>query len=154
VNNDYRSFKRTVHDAMHPGEDAPPVPHPSTWFSLNETPGPQTRQPRTSTDDANDEPDEEDDVIIAGATKNLKCPLTLQTFIEPYSNNVCSHSFEKATIIEYLHANGVAFVPPNQRRGQRTAQGPKQVKCPTVGCDAVSQPLKLPCVSTNDLVDA
>lgn len=154
VNNDYRSFKRTVHDAMHPGEDAPPVPHASTWFSETETLGPQTRRPRTSTDDANEESDEEDDVIIASATKNLKCPLTLQMFVEPYSNNVCSHSFEKATIIEYLDANGVAFAPPNQRRGQRTAQGPKQVKCPTVGCDAVSRHLKLPYLSTNHPADA
>jgi hypothetical protein len=122
---------------MHPGDDAPPVPHASTWFSGKESAGSRSRGPRNSTDDAINESDEEDDVIIASATTNLKCPLTLQMFVEPYSNNVCSHSFEKSTIIAYLHQNGVVFVAPNQRRGQRVAQGPKQVKCPSVGCDAV-----------------
>ena len=138
VNNDYKSFKRTVHDAMHPGDDSPPVPHASTWFSENEMAGSRNRRTRNSTDNANNESDEEDDVIIASATTNLKCPLTLQMFVEPYSNNICSHSFEKSAIIAYHYENGVAFAPPNQRRGQRTAEGPKQVKCPSVGCDAVS----------------
>jgi hypothetical protein len=138
VNNDYKSFKRTVHDAMHPGENAPQVPHASTWFPETQTGGAQNKRARTSTDNANEESEEEDDVIIAGATKDLKCPLTLQMFVEPYSNNVCPHAFEKSAITAYLDENGVAFAPPNQRRGQRTAQGPKQVKCPTVGCEAVS----------------
>lgn len=138
MNNDYRSFKRTVHDAMYPGEDPPPVPHASTWFSENEMASSRSRRNRNSTEDANHESEEEDDVIIASATTNLKCPLTLQMFVEPYSNNVCSHSFEKAAIIAYHHENGVVFVPPNQRLGPRTVQGPKQVRCPTVGCDAVS----------------
>lgn len=139
MNNDYKSFKRTVHDAMHPGEDAPPVPHASTWFTKDEAPGSRNRRQKNSADDVNDESDEEDEVIIASATTNLKCPLTLQMFVEPYSNNVCSHSFEKSAIIAYHRENGVAFAPPNQRRGERAPQGPKQVKCPSVGCDAVSQ---------------
>lgn len=123
---------------MHPGEGAPPVPHASTWFTALETPEGRNKRPRTSTDNEDGESDEEEDVIIAGATRDLTCPLTLQMFVEPYSNNICPHSYEKATIIEYLHENGVAFAPQNQRRGQRTAQGPKQVQCPTVGCEAVS----------------
>lgn len=137
VNNDYKSFKRTVHDAMHPGDDAPPVPHASTWFSENNMAGSRNRRPRNSTDGANGESDDEDDVIIASATTNLKCPLTLQMFVEPYSNNVCSHSFEKSAIIAYLRENGVVYGQPNQRHGQRTANGPRQVKCPSVGCDVM-----------------
>ncbi|MCJ1340144.1 hypothetical protein MMC09_005438 [Bachmanniomyces sp. S44760] len=31
--NSYINFKRTVHDARHPGDDAPPLPHASTWFA-------------------------------------------------------------------------------------------------------------------------
>lgn len=142
VNNDYRGFKQTVHDAIHPGDDAPPVPHASTWFPADEMGASRNGRHASSADKSNNESDQDeddDDVIIASATTNLKCPLTLQIFVEPYSNNVCKHSFEKEAIIAYHRENGVAFVPSSQRRGARpTPQGPKQVKCPALGCDAVS----------------
>lgn len=89
---------------------------------------------------ANDAEETDDDVVIARATTNLKCPLTLQMFEVPYSNNVCKHSFEKSAIIEYYNENAVVFGQPQQggrRRGQ-APQGPKKVKCPALGCEAVS----------------
>lgn len=141
VNNDYRGFKQTLHDALHPGDDAPPVPHPSTWFPTDPTDkaaGSRSRRLGNSTDNMNNASDEDDDVIIASATTNLKCPLTLQMFVEPYSNTVCKHTFEKAAIIAYHHDNAVAFAQPGQRRGHRAPEGPKQVKCPQLGCEAVS----------------
>lgn len=134
--NDYRTFKRILHDAI-TGSDGTPVPHARTWFpEENEDSTSNSRRGRNS----NDDDDEDDDIIIEGATTNIKCPLTLQVFKEPYSNDICNHTFEKEAILNYLAENGTVFAPSSQRpRGPRGAPlGPKQVKCPQVGCEAVS----------------
>ena len=132
--NDYRNFKRGVHDACHQGENAPPVPHASTWF--DDDTSSSSRRVRNSTDNTNNaDEDSDEEVIIQSETRNLKCPLTLQYFIEPYSNNKCKHTFEKAAILDYHQKNAVAFMPSTQR-GQRT--GPRQIKCPQTGCEKVS----------------
>ena len=131
-----------MHDALHPGEDAPPLPHARTWFSEDNTdltPRSKRRRQANTTDNTNN--DDDDDVIIARATKNLKCPLTLQLFKEPYSNHVCNHTFEKSAILEYHQANAVAFMAPSQPRGRGQRPPPggaRQVKCPQTGCEAVS----------------
>jgi len=130
-----------VHDALHHGPDAPPVPHANTWFPEDNADRSSGSRRRRHGDNTNDDDDDDDEVIIARATTNLKCPITLQMFKEPYSNNVCKHTFEKSAILDYHRENAVAFMPPSQRgRGQRQhAQGPKQVKCPQTGCDAVGR---------------
>lgn len=140
TNNDYKGFKQTVHDAMHPEDDAPPVPHASTWFPDDGRVSSRSKRLGGGGENAKSESEEDDDdVIIASATTNLKCPLTLQLFVEPYSNNVCKHSFEKEAIISYHRDNAVAFIQASQRRGPRPqGQGPRQVNCPALGCDAVS----------------
>jgi hypothetical protein len=114
--NDYRGFKQTVHDAQHQGENAPPLPKATQWFNNN-------------TDNENE--DEDEDIIIAGASTNLKCPITLQMFDEPYSSTACKHTFEKAAIIEMIDIGGTIFHDP--RSGKRE----KQLECPTTGCPAV-----------------
>jgi hypothetical protein len=82
--------------------------------------------------------DEDDDIQMTGAVSSLKCPLTLQTFTEPYSNNKCKHTFEKSAILEFHRTNAVAFPDPSQRQRSRAGpQGPKLLKCPERGCDAV-----------------
>ncbi|KAH8816213.1 zinc-finger of the MIZ type in Nse subunit-domain-containing protein [Xylogone sp. PMI_703] len=134
-NNDYKGFKRQIHDALNPGPEAPPVPHPSTWFPKENESTPMARRRRLAADDADDG---EDEVVIARATTNLKCPLTLQMFEVPYSNNICNHSFEKSAIIEYYNDNAVVFAEPGQggrKRGQPV--GPKKVQCPQLGCEAM-----------------
>ncbi|RFU35111.1 hypothetical protein B7463_g1247, partial [Scytalidium lignicola] len=135
-NNDYKGFKRQIHDALHPGPEAPPVPHASTWFPNENGTSPMARRRRLAADDPDEE---EDDVVIAKATTNLKCPLTLQMFEVPYSNNICNHSFEKSAIIEYYNENAVAFAEPRQggrKRGQPPV-GPRKVQCPQLGCEAM-----------------
>ena len=84
--------------------------------------------------------DDDDDIQMTGVISSLKCPLTLKTFKEPYSNHVCNHTFEKSAILEFHRNNAVSFVDPSQgnKRGRNIPQGPKQLKCPAQGCDAVS----------------
>ncbi|KAG9231776.1 zinc-finger of the MIZ type in Nse subunit-domain-containing protein [Amylocarpus encephaloides] len=129
--NDYRNFKRMVHDARNPGEDAPPVPHASTWFAEEDAPG--SRSCINTTDNANGD-DSDEDVVIAGASKNLKCVFTLMYFKEPWTSNKCNHTFEKQAFANYLGSEGFQ---QRSRGGRGPATGPKKVKCPQVGCDAV-----------------
>jgi hypothetical protein len=87
--NDYRNFKRTVHDALHPGDNQPPVPHASTWFqedNLKESAEARRRRNNT-TDNANnsDDDDDDDEIKMVGLSTNLRCPLSLQVGLFPYS---------------------------------------------------------------------
>lgn len=134
--NDYKQFKSVVHNARH-GDNAPPVPHASTWFSEGNAPSGRRRRHMSSTDNAGngyeqaEEDDDDDDIMITGEKESLQCPLTLKMFREPYSNNVCKHTFEKNEIIQYHEKNAVAFA----ERGGRSA---RKVKCPATSCDKVS----------------
>lgn len=143
---EYATFKRSVHEALHHylGDNAPSVPHARTWFPEDnnaESTGTRRRRNNTTDNTNNDEDEDEDDdeIEISGATVNLKCPLTLQTFKEPYSNNVCSHTFEKFAFIDYFNGSAVHFPEPSQRgRGQQATNGPKKAKCPQSGCEKVN----------------
>lgn len=127
--NDYKNFKRIVHDAQNHGEDAPPVPHASTWFPDEANSSASRRRRNNTTDNANNgDEDSDDEIVIESATTNLKCCLTLRYFEEPYSTNICPHTFEKTAIIEYYQSNGVVF----------GGDGVKRFKCPQSGCDKVS----------------
>ncbi|KAK4128490.1 hypothetical protein N657DRAFT_563728 [Parathielavia appendiculata] len=95
INNDYISFKKSWHDALHP-EDQVPLPDPSTWFDEHGRP----------TKDAVADANEDDDLVIEREIIDLKCPLSLQIMKEPYSNHQCKHTFEKAAIMEFIRSNG------------------------------------------------
>lgn len=133
-----------IHDAQNPGDTKPPMPHASTWFaedaqSTNKYAA-RRRRLASQTDNTQNGDEEDDEIQMIGVVSSLKCPLTLKTFKEPYSNHVCKHTFEKSAILDYHRSNAVAFADPSQpssRRGARP-QGPKRVKCPERGCDAVS----------------
>jgi SUMO ligase MMS21 Smc5/6 complex component len=121
-----------IHDAQNHGEDAPPVPRANTWFP-DEANSPASRRRRNNTTDNTNNGDEEsdDEIIIESATTNLKCCLTLQYFKEPYSTNICPHTFEKFAIVEYYDKNGTVFQGPG-------SDDKKRFKCPQSGCDKVS----------------
>lgn len=125
--NDYRGFKKTVHVAT-VGPNGPPLPHARTWF-------PEDSQHPSGGRIANDE-ESDDEIEIAGATLNTRCPLTLRVFKEPFVNEKCSHVFEREAIVEYIQNNGTVFAQSSQRRGPRG--GDKQINCPQTGCDNVS----------------
>ncbi|KUJ12282.1 uncharacterized protein LY89DRAFT_652687 [Mollisia scopiformis] len=112
--NDYKGFKRQVHDAQHTGQDKPPLPRASAWF------------PEENGGNAEESDDE---VIIESSTTALKCTFTLQYFEVPYSNNKCPHTFEKTAIVDYINVQGTTFVEANGQRGV------KKANCPQSGCD-------------------
>ncbi|KAK3331982.1 zinc-finger of the MIZ type in Nse subunit-domain-containing protein [Cercophora scortea] len=100
LNNDYISFKKTWHDAQH-HDDQVPLPDASTWFD---------ELGRATTGGAPDADD--DDLVVEREIIDLKCPLSLQTLSEPYSNHKCRHTFQKSAIMDFLRDNrGVAKCP-------------------------------------------
>jgi len=130
-NSSYNNFKTLVHDSLY--GDTIQLPKATAWFHGDKPVifyGSGARINRAD-DDANemDEDDEdEDEVIIAGSKLEYKCPLTMRVFEQPYTSSVCKHTYEKEAILELIDG-GTVF-------GGRG--GPKQVQCPQVGCDKVS----------------
>eukprot|EP00743_Colponemidia_sp_Colp-15_P006823 GILK01007360.1.p1 GENE.GILK01007360.1~~GILK01007360.1.p1 ORF type:complete len:240 (-),score=38.06 GILK01007360.1:98-787(-) len=68
-------------------------------------------------------PDQDDELIVQGGDVPDKCPLTMQPFKEPVSNDKeqggCGHTYERSAIMDYIR---------NQSRRKRT------VPCPVAGC--------------------
>lgn len=102
INNDYIGFKRMAHDAIH-GTDGKPLPDPSRWFTQN------GRR-------ADEDEDEEDDLIIAEESIDIHCPLSMTVMDDPYTCRKCKHTFNKSSLDGF-------FI----RRGE-------QKKCPQTGC--------------------
>ena len=139
THNNYIGFKRIIHDALNPGEDAPPVLHPDTWFPASPRSQAQpsspagdstrrTRQnrraaPRVAADDS------DDDIAIAREKTSLKCPITLLAFRDPVTSKKCPHSFEKEAIVSMITQSGARV------GGSRRGDGEKAVKCPV--CEQV-----------------
>lgn len=161
-NNTYIGFYRTTFEAKHPGDEIPPLPHSSTWFSHLEgdresnlpastftSPLPQrTRNPNTSTPTrtgrhrvANNE-DEDDDVAIDRERISLKCPLTLLPFQDPVSSTRCPHSFERQAIEEMIQRSSTTIPDPESvQQGTTSRRGGKRIKC--VECPVCSVKLTL-----------
>lgn len=110
-NNDYRDFKRIVHDAKH-GEEGPALAHEDHWFSEEGSPAHGVTNTQRDFED-------DDDIVMSKATFSTKCPLTLRQLNDPITSTKCPHSYEKATMLEYIRVN---------RAG---------VTCPVTGCDQV-----------------
>lgn len=144
-NNAYVGFYSVVHDAKYPGDETPPVPHPSTWFKHLERPSSRRRanspshsphhaaaggatdrsnnavhQRQRVAHEANDEDDDDDDddIEIERERISLKCPLTLLTFENPVKSSKCMHSFERQAIEDMIRASSMT-VPagPNDLQG-------------------------------------
>jgi E3 SUMO-protein ligase NSE2 len=109
LDNDYISFKRSWHDALHQ-DDNIPLPDASAWFDNQGWP---VLPDATGLPPANGD----EDVIVAREVRSFSCPLTLMVMKEPYSNRRCQHTYEKSAILEFLKA------------------GPKT--CPQAGCSQV-----------------
>ena len=126
THNDYKAFKSLVHDARHPGDNAPPVPHPSTWF-----PSESRGLPLGTTAGTKDADYDDEDFLVASERISIKCPITLQPMKNPVSSTKCVHNFEKDAIIEMINLS-------NERTGGdgRRGGGQKAMKCPV--CEVVS----------------
>lgn len=127
--NDYVGFKKIVHDAHYPGEEAPPMPHSSTWFAdgggtqMSSSNGPRGSQ----LDD-----DDNDDLVMASERISVKCPITLTEMKDPVSSTKCPHNFERQAFLEMIKHSDLRVDGDGRRPGT------KAMKCPVAGCDVVS----------------
>lgn len=138
-NNTYIGFRRMVHDAQHPGDDAPPLPNATSWFTSSGSPAPGITSREQLTGPAGGrkgeggagggEEDSDDDIAIAREKLSTKCPLTLQEFRDPVTSAKCPHSFEREAILEMVRASVVRVGQQGGRAGERGVQ------CPVTGCD-------------------
>ncbi|KAI9829277.1 MAG: hypothetical protein M1826_005741 [Phylliscum demangeonii] len=149
THNNYIGFKRTVHDALHPGKEAPPVPHSDSWFpeeggsragggggggggsrsrSRSSVPatGRARRRSRPAAATGGDH-SSDDEIAIAREKTSLKCPITLLAFQDPVSSTKCPHSFEKEAILSMIASSAARL------GGTRHGGGTQAVKCPI--CD-------------------
>ncbi|KAI0968128.1 zinc-finger of the MIZ type in Nse subunit-domain-containing protein [Xylaria arbuscula] len=101
VDNDYIGFKRLWWDAVH-AVDGKPLPDASRWFARN---------------DADEEDDEEEDLVIAEEHISIYCPLSMVVMEQPYTSTVCKHTFNRPAIVQFL-------------RGQLN----HRAQCPQTGC--------------------
>jgi len=131
--NDYRSFKRLVHDAQYPDGDAPPLPHEDAWFPASGAPAPGVTTSNAAAAEDGGE-DSDDDLAIARETVSTKCPLTLREFATPLTSRKCPHSFEAEAILGMIEDPGnMMRVGGDGRRGN----GEKAVQCPVPGCQSI-----------------
>ena len=128
--NDYIGFKRLLHDANHPGPDAPPLPNSTTWFPGSRSPDPSQSNGIRYNRDQNSADDDESDIEVASERISIRCPLTLLPMKEPYSSRKCPHSFEREAILGMIQTSGTFLGP-----GGRRAGGEKSMKCPV--CEVV-----------------
>ncbi|GKT98113.1 chromosomal organization and dna repair protein [Fusarium langsethiae] len=103
LNNDYAGFKKLWHDAA-AGEEGPPLPDASRWFT-------QDGEPVMDGTAAGAADDDDDDIAVARETISINCPLTLQPMKDPYTNRNCKHTFEKSALLEYLPMRGESQCP-------------------------------------------
>ena len=132
--NDYVGFKKIVHDARYPEDQAPPLPHSSTWFP-KESPDPTNPSSRSAEATPNEAiEDDDEDLVVEAERISIKCPLTLLPMKVPVTSQKCKHSFEKEAILSMINASEVS-VGGSGRRGVQ--DGKKAMKCPV--CSEVCQ---------------
>jgi len=130
-NNDYIGFYRMVHDAKFPNDEAPPLPHSSTWFQHMEDPNATSAAqnasgPRISTRSRREPSESDDDIAIQRERISTKCPLTLLPYQDPVTSTKCPHSFEREAIHDMIARSGMQ-IPVGPGRGARRVRA---VKCP------------------------
>ncbi|GAQ42145.1 hypothetical protein AtubIFM55763_003674 [Aspergillus tubingensis] len=142
TNNSYIGFYKIIHEAKHIGDEIPPPPHPSTWFSHLEdhhphsqppshhpststtttTTSASTRQTKTTTTRSHPRhpspsASEDDEIAIQTERISLKCPLTLLPFRDPVSSTKCPHSFEREAIFTMIGGSNQMVPDPRGSSG-------------------------------------
>ncbi|KAJ8523171.1 hypothetical protein ONZ45_g277 [Pleurotus djamor] len=93
----YVKYKQGIWDVDEPGQPMPPL---------------SELIPKEDGDDS----DDDDDIEMGGVTQDYKCPLSLLPLDDPWTSEVCGHSFSGAAIRAFFG----------------NSRGPK--KCPAAGC--------------------
>nr|POE75542.1 e3 sumo-protein ligase nse2 [Quercus suber] len=124
-NDDYRNFRRLVHDSRY-GDEGPPLAPESQWFSEGGAPAPGVTH-------ANGDDESDDDIAVSRATISTRCPLTLQEFKTPLTSKKCPHSFEKDAITQMIRASSNRIGGQEVQRGVIVG-GVQAVMCPVPGC--------------------
>jgi len=127
TNNEYVSFKQTVHEAKYPADqkDSRPLPHARTWFAGEDGGAP----PEPGTTGAGGDDDDDDDIAIDREKISTRCPITMAEFDKPVRSAKCNHSYESKAIEEMI-----AQSRPPTGHGRRDAAWVKNVQCPVSGC--------------------
>ncbi|KAJ1745863.1 hypothetical protein LPJ77_001777 [Coemansia sp. RSA 2523] len=86
-NTTYKEFREQLWEVRHDGEPMPRL------FGDN-----------------GDESDE--DLVIAGARMNYRCPVTTSWLVDPVTSKVCNHSYSKDAIVDYIRGNRGACACP------------------------------------------
>ncbi|KAH7397330.1 zinc-finger of the MIZ type in Nse subunit-domain-containing protein [Pyrenochaeta sp. MPI-SDFR-AT-0127] len=120
-NNNYRDFKRIVHDAKF-GDSGPTLGHEDTWFTETGSPAPGITDSTQRGDF-----DDDDDIVVDKATISTRCPITFQQFKEPYTSTKCPHTFEKNAILDMIRSS-------TMRVGGSGRLGAPGIACPVTGC--------------------
>lgn len=147
-NNEYIGFYRMVHEAKHPGNDIPPVPHPSTWFAhledTNSTANPSSSAAAGITTSSHPRhtrrqaapPADSDEIAIEHERISLRCPVTLLPFTDPVTSTKCPHSFEREAIEAMINRSSMTVPAEPDPRGGGGARGgggggarPRRVRC-------------------------
>ncbi|KAJ2780871.1 hypothetical protein H4R18_003201 [Coemansia javaensis] len=82
----YREFRQQVWDVRHEGEPMPA--------------------------DSGDEAGADEDLVIAGARMNYRCPIAASWLVAPLTSKTCGHSFSKDAIMSYIQAHRGACACP------------------------------------------
>ncbi|KAJ5923275.1 hypothetical protein N7454_008520 [Penicillium verhagenii] len=133
THNSYVGFYRAVHDSKFPHNEAPPLPHSSTWFQHMEDPDTSSATQSRNTSGRRNQsargrqepsaPDSDDDIAIQREIISLKCPLTLLPYQDPVTSTKCPHSFEREAIHNMIARSNITIaVRPGRRE--------RSVKCP------------------------
>ena len=131
THNDYIGFKKILHDATYPEDDAPPLPNPSTWFPASpRSVNTENEKHRTTRQAA--AADDESDLEVASERISIKCPITLLPMQDPVTSNKCPHNFEKSAILDMI-SRSMARIGGTNRRG--VMDGVQAMKCPV--CEVV-----------------
>ncbi|KZV61114.1 hypothetical protein PENSPDRAFT_659116 [Peniophora sp. CONT] len=90
-NKAYFEFRQMSHEVLHPEIGMPPLVE------------------LIPAEEGDGSDDDDDDIQVGGVVKDLKCPITLTLMVEPYTSEVCNHSYSKAAIWDFLGQNASVY---------------------------------------------
>ncbi|THG97623.1 hypothetical protein EW145_g7580 [Phellinidium pouzarii] len=102
----YVTFKQNIYEVQYPEQAMPPITEfiPRGLCSIF----PQENNSaniRVSHNAEDNDPSDDDEIEVGGATQVYTCPLTLTVLTDPVTSNICHHSFCKEAIYGYFSSN-------------------------------------------------